>query len=686
MSEAANLHADLLIEIGTEELPPAGLMRLADGLRAGLLRGLEQAQLTHGEAQAYASPRRLAVLVEQVAAAQPEQSIERRGPSVAAAFDADDEPTKAALGFAESCNTKVEGLQRLATDKGEWLVYRAETPGKALTELLPSILAAALDGLPIGRRMRWGELTQAFVRPVHWIVALHGDAIVDLELFGIKAGNTSRGHRFLSPEPIELDAPADYAQRLRDAGRVIVDFDERRELIRKQALAAGKQLGGEAVIHEALLDEVTALVEWPVAIGGAFDSQFLQLPREVLIATLEHHQRCFAVESGAELLPAFIAISNIDSGRPELIRAGNERVVRPRLADALFFWRQDLRKPLAEHAQGLDAVAFHEGLGSLADKTRRIAELAKALAAEIRADTDQTERAAALCKADLLTQMVIELPELQGVMGRYYALEAGEDAQVAKAIEEHYLPRRAEDELPQSAVGQCLALADRIDTLVGCFAAGRQPTGEKDPFGLRRASLAVLRILIEGKLGLDLGELFEAAGKPEEKTKQALFEFFYHRLRGYYLERGVSIEVFKAVRATGETRPLAFDKRVEAIRAFLSSAEAQSLSAAHKRVRNILKGAPATGEPEAALLEEEAESDLYRDMVALQHQIKQGLENGDYPAVLSQLAALKAPVDRFFDQVMVMADDRALKENRLALLGKLDGLCRSVADLSELPG
>src|SRR6185437_2659762 len=500
---------DFLVELGTEELPPKALRGLEESFASGVRAGLDKAALEHGDIVSFATPRRLAVLVRLLAARQPDQDVKRRGPPVTAAFDANGAPTRAALAFAESCGTTVDGLQRIDEGKGTFLFFVGVKPGAAVTELLPQIVQASLDALPIPRRMHWGSSDAEFVRPVHWLLLLYRKDVVPVTLLDTGAGAFTQGHRFHAPKPIRVTTPASYERVLRERGYVLADFAARRALIRERAMQAAKELGGDALISDALLDEVTALVEWPVPIAGRFEERFLSLPREVLISTLQDHQRYFPVEDeNGKLLPWFITISNIESREPQKVRAGNERVVRPRLADAAFFWDQDRKRPLAALRDSLDAVTFHVKLGSLGDKTRRVRTLAGEIAAKERAET---ERAAELCKCDLLTAMVGEFPELQGIMGTYYALADGETPEVAVAIREHYLPRGAGDELPETHPGLAVAIADKLDTLAGIFAVGEKPTGTKDPLGLRRAAIGVLRILIETRLDLDLRHLIARA-------------------------------------------------------------------------------------------------------------------------------------------------------------------------------
>ncbi|MCG5512420.1 glycine--tRNA ligase subunit beta [Ectothiorhodospira shaposhnikovii] len=685
---------DLLIEIGTEELPPKALKGLRDAFADGVVKGLADAGLDPVDHVAYAAPRRLAVWVRGLPPRQADQAMERRGPALAAAFDAQGNPTRAAQGFAASCGVAVTDLARLETDKGAWLVHRHLEPGRDTAALVPAIVEAALAALPIPKRMRWGDGDAEFVRPVHWVVMLLGSEVIQAPILGIPAGRETRGHRFHHPATLALSAPSEYAPLLETQGWVKVDFEARRAAIRGQVEAAAAELGGRAVIESDLLDEVTALVEWPVAVVGHFEARFLEVPQEALISTMQDNQKYFPVVDGeGRLMPHFITISNVDSRAPERVREGNERVIRPRFSDAEFFWNQDRRRPLESHLEALKTVVFQHKLGSLHDKTLRVVRLAGLLARDMGADPDQARRAALLSKCDLQTQMVFEFTELQGTMGRYYAAHDGEPEAVAAALEQQYLPRHAGDALPAGPVGRVLALADRLDTLVGIFAIGQKPTGAKDPFGLRRAALGVLRILVELELPLDLETLLQQSAEGYEGRVPAVpavpqvLEYVMERLRAYYLDRGIRPEVFEAVLAVRPTRPLDFDHRVRAVEHFLGLPEAEALAAAHKRIHNILRkvegGLP--DRVETRLLAESAEQDLHRHLEGLREAVAAHLDAGEYTDGLTRLAALRGPVDAFFDQVMVMAEDPALRDNRLALLNRLAGLFLRVADLSRLP-
>jgi glycyl-tRNA synthetase beta chain len=710
---------DFLVEIGTEELPPKALRGLEEAFASGVRAGLDKASLEHGEVVSYATPRRLAVLVQKLAARQPDQDLKRRGPPVTAAFDASGAPTRAALAFAESCSSTVDKLQRLEEGKGSFLFFIGTKPGAAVTELIPGIVKAALEALPIPRRMHWGSSDAEFVRPVHWLVMLYGKDVLPVTLLDTQADNLTRGHRFHAPKPIRITSPTSYERTLRERGYVLPDFAARRSLIRERATATAVELGGRVMIDDELLDEVTALVEWPVPLTGRFEERFLSLPREVLISTLQDHQRYFPVEDAqGRLLPWFITISNIESRDPSKVREGNERVVRPRLADAAFFWEQDRKRSLASLREGLDAVTFHVKLGSIGDKTRRIRTLAGEIATVGNKERAETERAAELCKCDLLTAMVGEFPELQGIMGTYYALADGETPEVAVAIREHYLPRGAGDELPETHAGLAVAIADKLDTLAGIFAIGEKPTGTKDPLGLRRAAIGVLRILIEARLDLDLRHFVrralelaradiervaKAAGKPAptivvERVVAEIYDYIMERLRAYYLESGardtlgavaMTTEMFDAVLASSPISLLDFDARLKALRAFLDLPESASLTAANKRIANILRksaGGAAPTHVEVELLREDAEVRLFDSMRALRDAVSLATAQREYANALGRLAQLRPAVDDFFDRVMVMDEDPKLRANRLALLAQLQGLFAGVADLSRLPG
>jgi glycyl-tRNA synthetase beta chain len=691
---------DFLVEIGTEELPPLALPELESAFADGIRKGLGEATLPHGEIRSFATPRRLAVLVRDLADVQPAQSIKLKGPPVSAAFGKDGSPNPAALKFAEKCGVEVGALKRVTEGKGEFLFFEGSKPGQKTATLLSGIVQRSLDKLPIPKRMHWGASTAEFVRPVHWLVLLHGPELIPARLLDTDSRRTTCGHRFMAPQELALAQPADYEATLRERGKVVADFAARRMLIREQVIAAAEHLSGTALISEGLLDEVTALVEWPSPVAGAFEARFLDLPREVLISTLQHHQRYFPVEgAGGKLLAHFITISNIESREPAKVRAGNERVVRPRLSDAAFFWTQDRRQPLAAWGAALDAVTFQAKLGSVGDKVRRVATLASEIALLIDADATQAKRAAELAKCDLLSSMVGEFPELQGIMGRYYATADGEPADVAAAIDEHYMPRGAGGALPLSGPGTALALADKLDTLAGIFAIGQKPSGTKDPFGLRRAAIGVLRILVEKKLGLDLQALVARAvvlqPVPNPAAAAELWDYIVERLRAYFIDpasaasvANVSTEMFDAVRAANPVSPLDFAARLNALVKFLAMPEAASLTAANKRISNILKKAEAgaAGAVDVGSLREPAEKALHEALAGLLSQVERSLGKRDYAAALAKLATLRPVVDAFFDGVMVNAEDAILRRNRLALLSQLRQQFARIADLSCLPG
>jgi glycyl-tRNA synthetase beta chain len=683
---------DLLFELCSEELPPRTLLSLSNALTEGIAKGIDAAGIPHGKVHSFATPRRLAVWMEKLADHQPDRQVERRGPPLANAFDAHGSPTQAATAFAKSCGVAVDELSKLTTEKGAWLQFRGTERGAATVTLLKDILTQAIAALPIAKRMRWGAHSAEFVRPVHSVVLLFGDEIVPVEVLGLASGRATSGHRFHAPKPITLKNAKSYETQLLRA-KVVADFGKRRELIRAGVTAVAAQTGGLALIDDALLDEVTALVEWPVPLAGRYEERFLTLPREVVIATVQDHQRYFAVQDPAGKLSGwFVTVSNIESRDPSKVREGNERVVRPRLSDAAFFWDQDCRVPLQSHAARLSGVTFQAKLGSYADKTARITRLAQLIGERIGAGTDLT-LAAELSKADLMTAMVGEFPELQGTMGRYYAEAQGLPREVALAIEEHYRPRFAGDALPTGKIGQALALADKIDTLVGIFAIEQRPTGTKDPFGLRRAALGVLRILLEGRLDLDLVEVLDAAAaaQPVQRaaTAHEVYDFIAERLRGILLEQpGTTPEMLDAVLANRPRSPLDAVMRLTALKDFLLLPDAAVLAALNKRIANILKKTQAGSDwaidPQA--LTEEAERGLHHALIALREPVLDATRSRRYAAALQALVELRAPVDDFFDRVMVMDEDSGKRNNRLALLRDAQMLLGGVADLSRLPG
>jgi glycyl-tRNA synthetase beta chain len=690
MAKKTAVAADLLVEIGCEDLPARYVLPLAEALTRGIEQGLQKRGVAAVVAHAFATPRRIAARVEHVPLRQADQAVERKGPKLAAALK-DGAPTPAGLGFAKSCGVEFSAL---AQEDGQ-LVFRSVQKGRPTAELIPEIFEETLKAMDelVPKRMRWGEGTETFVRPVQWLVALLGGSVIPLRRFGLKAGNATYGHRFHAPKAIVLKAPAEYEKKLLGA-KVAPDSRQREAQIRKLVEIEAAKLGGKARITDALLAEVAALVEWPAVVSGSMDQRFMALPAEVIIATIEHNQRYFPVFArDGGLLPLFIAIANIQSKDVKQVVAGNERVVRPRLTDALFFWEQDRKRKLGDFAPELDRVTFQKDLGSVGDKARRVTRLASRIAGLLQQDAAVVERAAQLAKADLVTRMVYEFPELQGVMGGHYARASGESDAVAQAIHEQYQPAQSGTAIPASAAGRVLALSDKLDTLAGIFAIGARPTASKDPFALRRAALGALRICIEAKLPLDLRALLKGAleaqpaGKRDERMLGELWEFALERLRGLLAEQQVPVEVFNAVAATGVANPADFKARVEAVVAFTGMKEAAQLAAAHKRIRNILKQA---GEGDIEVkpdaFRESQEKDLYQALTRLDGKVHGAAAKADYTGGLKALAQLQQPVDAFFDKVMVMAPEEDLRANRVALLRRLDQLCRSIADISCLPG
>lgn len=692
--------ASLLIELGTEELPPKALKQLSDAFTQNLRDSLESTGLINSgnSVKSYAAPRRLAVLIDSVAGAQTDSRQTRKGPAVESAFDAEGQPTRAAQGFAKSCGVEVKDLGRDKTEQGEWLVFEQHIKGKSITECAQAALDETINRLPIPKRMRWGDKTAEFVRPVHWLLALHGETVLPLEALGLQAGRLSYGHRFHHPTAVEISDADHYADSLEQAF-VIADYAQRRETIENQCRALTRDSEGEAVLEAALLDEVTGLVEWPISIMGHFDPAFLDVPREALIASMMDHQKYFYLEKNdGTLLPAFITVSNISSTAPEKVLTGNERVLHARLSDAQFFWEQDKQQPLASRAERLDKLLFHVKLGSMADKTRRLVDISSQISAAIGADADMAARAAELCKLDLLSNMVGEFASLQGTMGRYYALHDGEPATVADAIEQHYWPKFAGDKLPESAEAMALALADRLDALVGIFATGERPSGVKDPYALRRAALGVLRMLIEKQLDIPLQTLLDISMGSyrnnqtenislDTETRSQLQQFILDRLRAYYTSRDFEVNTFNAVAAVEPARAYDFDQRIRAVRDFFQSEKtaATALAAANKRIANILKKQDfVASKYERKLLSEPAEIEIAEMLESLQESTRKAFESQQYTQGLNELAQLQAPVDRFFDDVRVMDDDPAIRDNRLALLVALRDLFLQVADISHL--
>ena len=687
----------LLLEIGTEELPPKALLKLATAFANGVRDGLEKAELDFAEVNYFATPRRLTVMITGLDTAQADKEVLKRGPAVKAAYNDAGEPTPATLGFAKSCGAEIAELETMETDKGSWLTYLAQEKGKTTVELIAEIAETALSRLPIPKRMRWGTGSIEFVRPVHWVVAMFGTETIDCSILGIKAGNQTFGHRFHHPDAIQLKSADSYLQQLEETGKVIADFDRRKTVIKEAVEKVAEEASGQAVIDKDLLNEVTALVEWPAVISGVFDKKYLSLPNEVLIATMQDHQKYFpVVDKKNNLLPCFITVANIESKSPDVIRQGNQRVITPRLSDAEFFWQRDNETTLADLRTKLAGVVFQQKLGSLYDKSERIASLATTIANLLGADIKLAERAAALSKCDLLTELVAELPELQGIIGRYYAINNGEDKEVATALDEQYMPRFAGDQIPQTKTGQIISIADKMDTLVGIFAIGKAPTGDKDPFALRRAALGVLRIMIEGKLELDLDTCLEEAVEnyadlakdklAKDELVSQVFDFMMERLRRYYVDQDISVDNFEAVLMRKPVQPYDFHRRLNAVVQFRKLPEAESLAAANKRIGNILKQADNQDNIQFSdgLLKEDAEQKLAAALKAIMKKVTPLLDNSEYEQALSELAGLKNDVDTFFDDVMVLCDDVALKNNRLALLSQLSNLFLKTADISRL--
>ncbi len=686
-----SLSNDLLFELGGEELPPQSLKKLSQSLLDGMLAGLQEAGLNYQEAKAYATPRRLAVLIRGLDSQQADKVVEKRGPAIQAAYDAEGKPSKAALGFASSCGASFDQLERLETDKGAWLIFKQAVQGQATSGLIPDIIRKSLAQLPIAKRMRWGSSEHEFVRPVHSIVLLFGTTVIDCEILGIKSGRDSFGHRFHAPGAISIAEPNDYAEALLQQGKVVVDFEQRMDTIRAAANAAAAHVGGNAHIEADLLEEVAALNEWPVPVIGNFDARFLELPQEVLITTMQANQKYFPVKNAqGGLLPHFITFANIESKNPDAIRQGNERVVLPRLVDAEFFWKQDRKQSLADRVENLKSIVFQKDLGTLFDKTERVAALAGQIATALNQDVGAAQRAALLAKTDLITNMVGEFANLQGTMGRYYAAADGEPAAVALALEEQYFPKQSGGATPSSKTGQILALAEKIDTLCGIFSAGLIPTGDKDPYALRRATIGILRILIENQIALDVVSLVESAlaqfkhSFNAAETRQRVVDFIFDRLKGYCLDQGFGNDEFEAVLAVGPTQPLDFMRRLQAVKTFRQLPEAESLAAANKRIINILKKSEQPVSDQIGTLVETAEKQLLATAEASSAAILPLLHEQNYTQALSRLAELRDTVDAFFDQVMVNTDDLTLRNSRLALLAMLSNQFLKIADISKL--
>jgi glycyl-tRNA synthetase beta chain len=678
---------DFLVEIHTEELPPKSLKRLAKAFLQEIEDRLRKAELSFGAANYFATPRRLAVLISDLTAKQADAVVDRKGPALEAAYDKEGKPSQACVGFARSCGVDVDQLIKIEMKGGTFVGYKQTVPGKSVTELMPAFVQQALAALPISKRMHWGNKAEEFVRPVHSVMMLYGNDIIDAEILGCRTGRKTRGHRFMSSGWIEIKNPNDYVSAL-EKNYVIADFDRRQQSIQEQT----KKVNSHVHVEADLLEEVTAIVEWPVAFSGKFDSSFLAVPQEALISAMQDHQRYFPVMENGKLQAQFVAVSNIESKDPARMIAGNERVLRARLADAAFFFETDKKRSLESRGENLKNIVFQAKLGTLFDKTQRVMKLAEWIAEQVKADKTLASRAAMLSKTDLTTDLVGEFPELQGIAGSYYALHDGEKNEVAVAIQDQYKPRFSGDELPSETLGCVVAIADRLDTLVGVFGINQQPTGEKDPFGLRRAALGVLRILIEKKLNLDLRELLKFAQKnyPKLENQEAaeqVLSFMLDRLKPWYQEQQISADVFAAVSALNIAKPYDFHCRIQAVQIFKKMPEAEALSVANKRVSNILAkydSEISAHEIDAKLFEHDAERVLAEKLQEQQNAVISLSQSAKYQEGLAQLATLRKPVDDFFDHVMVMVDDKPRRENRLLLLKKLRELFLQVADVALL--
>ena len=685
---------DFLVEIGTEELPPKALDNLAASLEHGIVKGLNREELNFTASYRYATPRRLAVLIHELQPQQADKTIERLGPAVSAAFTGQGAPTKAAQGFARSCGVAVEELDRSKSGDVEKLVFSLKESGRPVQDLLPRLVRDALEQLPVPKRMRWGNSREEFVRPVHWVVMMYGNKTIPALLLGVEANHFSYGHRFNFNKKILIKNAKDYEALLEEKGGVIPDFNKRKGLIRELVENEGAKAGAVAVIDEALLDEVTSLVEYPVALTGKFEEEFLDLPPEALILTMKSHQKCFyLVDKKGKLLPKFITISNLQSKDPSKVVEGYERVIRPRLADARFFYETDKKHSLESRLQQLNTVIFQEKLGTIYEKSQRVAALTTAIAERIGADSTLCSRAATLAKCDLLTLMVGEFADLQGLMGFYYALHDGEPEELAQALNEQYMPRFSGDSLPNSKTGIALALADKLDSIVGIFGIGQPPTGSKDPFALRRSAIGVLRIIVEKELDLDLLYCIEQAVSGFEEanlaqnTADEVFEFMLERFKAWFMDKEITVEEFQSVFVVRPTRPLDFHLRILAVHNFNLLPESASLAEANKRVSNLLAKQNFNAEDTAVkeeLLQEPAEKALHRELVDKILEVAPLLEKGLYKEGLQTLASLKISVDTFFDEVLVVCEDASLRENRLALLQQLRDLFLQTADISHL--
>lgn len=685
---------DLLFELGSEELPSGAVKPLMDALADNIVAALVKANLSHGAVHRFATPRRLAVLIQDVQTTQASQNVVRRGPASAAAIDAHGQPTQALLGFAKSCGVTVAELASTKTEKGEWWVYESLQAGSNTADLLPLMITDAIANLPIPKPMRWGAGDAEFARPVHWAVLLFGEDVVPCQILGVKTGRISFGHRYHHPQALTISTPRQYEALLNEAF-VIADFDLRRQKIIEQVQQLTVPQDKHAVMPSSLLDEVTSIVEWPIALLANFEPEFLAVPPEALIAAMQLHQKCFALRDvNDRLLPQFVTISNIVSTHPEQVIAGNESVMRARLSDAAFFFHQDKKQALSHHQVATGKVIFQQQLGSLADKSARMRVFLDCFATSLNLEPSQAQRAAELSKCDLMTGMVGEFPELQGLMGYYYALADGEPLAVATALNEQYMPRFSADALPQSNLGCAMSLADRLDTLVGAFVIGQKPTGAKDPFKLRRHALAVVRLLIAMPVSLTLSTVIKqtrdiySTRLPEaDLALTELRLFILERMQSFYQSQGIAADLVHAVRARQDDWLFDLDKRVKALLDFIHLPDAQALSAACKRVNNLLQHAAlqdANLPVDLTLLMEPAEKALLEKIQAIETSVSPRYSAGDYGYILSQLASLREPVDAFFEHVMVMVDDLHLRDNRLRLLERLQRLLQGVADISLL--
>lgn len=682
-----------LVEIGTEELPPKALRSLAESFAANFTAELDSADIAHGEVSWFAAPRRLALKVTSLADASPDREVEKRGPAISAAFGADGQPTKAAEGWARGCGITVDQAERLTTDKGEWLLYRAQVKGVAVGELLVDMVSRSLAKLPIPKLMRWGDKETHFVRPVHTVTLLLGSDVVEGEVLGIKSGRTIRGHRFMGEAEFTIDNADQYPAILRERGKVIADYEERKATIKADAEKAALALGGKADLTNSLLEEVASLVEWPVVLTAKFEDKFLAVPSEALVYTMKGDQKYFPVyDNSGNLMPNFIFVANIESSDPQQIISGNEKVVRPRLADAEFFFKTDRKQRLEDNLPRLETVLFQQQLGTLRDKTDRLEALAGWVASKIGADVNHATRAGLLAKCDLMTNMVFEFTDTQGVMGMHYARHDGESEDVALALKEQYQPRFAGDDLPSTDVSAALAIAEKMDTLAGIFGIGQHPKGDKDPFALRRAALGVLRIIVEKGYQLDLVEMTEEAVRlygdklTNKNVVDDVVEFMLGRFRSWYQELGYSIDTIQAVLARRPTAPADFDARVKAVSHFRTLEDAAALAAANKRVSNILSKSneKLSDKVLASVLKAPEEVKLATHLVVLQEKLEPMFAERKYQEALVELASLREVVDAFFVGVMVMDEDEAVRVNRLTLLSQLRELFLKVADISLL--